>query len=302
MEKRRPLIADIKRNSLDDGPGIRSVVFFKGCPLNCVWCHNPECISAGQELLYKSESCISCKTCVKVCPEKAIPQYKGPAEMDKDKCTFCGECAKECPSGALSIVGRYYSSQELFNELIKDKLFYDNSNGGVTLSGGEPTLFIDYVSEITETLKQAGIKVCIETCGHFEWDVFARKLLPNISLIYVDIKLFDAEEHRKYTGKDNKKIKENILRIVRLENVDKLVRVPLIPEITVVERNLISIAEWLKENGVHKIALLPYNPLWLPKAKGLRKKLSYNRDSWMTTEEKERVRDILRDFVIERDI
>lgn len=302
MEKRRPLVADIKRNSLDDGPGIRSVVFFKGCPLNCVWCHNPECISAGEEILYKSESCIGCKTCARVCPEKAIPLQAGPSAIDKEKCTLCGVCASECPSGALSIVGKYYSPQELCEELVRDKPFYDNSDGGVTLSGGEPTLFIDYVSELAGKLKQAGVRICVETCGEFDWDVFSERLLPNLSLIYVDIKLFDSEEHRKFTGRDNKKIKENILRITSLENVDKLVRIPLIPDITATERNLSAIAQWLKANGIRRIALLPYNPLWLAKARGLGKKLSYERDSWMTQEERDKVKQIFKDFVIERDI
>lgn len=302
MEKRRPLVADIKRNSLDDGPGIRSVVFFKGCSLTCVWCHNPECISAGQELLYKAESCIGCKTCVKVCPTKAVPQESGPVGLDKKRCDLCGECAEECPAGALSVVGRYYSPKELFEELVRDKPFYDNSNGGVTLSGGEPTLFIDYVSETAAMLKKAGIKVCVETCGDFDWDVFSSKLLPSVSLIYVDVKLFDGEEHQKFTGRGNERIKENILRISRLENVDKLVRVPLIPDITATERNLSAVAEWLKENGINRIALLPYNPLWVAKARGLGKKLLYTRDKWMTNEEREKIKDIFKDFAIERDI
>ncbi len=172
-ERGRPLVADIKRNSLDDGPGIRSVVFFKGCPLRCVWCHNPECTAAGPELMFNQETCIGCKSCAEVCPENAIGE-DGPAAIDRKACTLCGDCVDECPSGALSLIGIYYPAGELVDTLLRDKPFYDNSGGGVTLSGGEPTVIMDYTAEVARKLKEAGVHVLIETCGDFDWARFRK--------------------------------------------------------------------------------------------------------------------------------
>jgi pyruvate formate lyase activating enzyme len=302
MEKRRPLIAEIKRNSLDDGPGIRSVVFFKGCPLSCVWCHNPECIGAGPELIYREAQCIGCRTCAKVCPEKAIPEEAGPAAMDRDKCTLCGECVTECPSGALSIVGKYYTPDELVEALARDQAFYDNSGGGVTLSGGEPTLALDYTAEVAKKLKERGIQVLIETCGDFDWDRFKEKLLPYVDLVFVDMKLCAEDLHKKFTKRDNTRIKQNIERLIARSAPPALVRVPLVPEVTATRENLEAIAAWMRGHGLKRIALLPYNPLWLQKARGLGQSPAYRRDTWMSKEEREEVKRIFEGFEIERDI
>ncbi|HUT53174.1 MAG TPA: glycyl-radical enzyme activating protein [bacterium] len=300
--KRRPLIAEIKRNSLDDGPGIRSVVFFKGCPLSCVWCHNPECIGAGPELIYRETQCIGCRTCAKVCPEKAIPEKDGPAAVDREKCNLCGVCVEECPSGALAIVGKYYTPDELVEALARDKAFYDNSGGGVTLSGGEPTLALDYTAEIAKKLNERGIRVLIETCADFDWDRVKEKLLPWVDLVFVDMKLCAEDLHKKFTRRDNARIKQNIERLIALESPRVLVRVPLIPEVTATRENLVAIAEWMRSHGLKRIALLPYNPLWLAKARGLGQSPSYQRDTWMSKEEREAVKKIFAEFEIERDI
>ncbi len=137
----QPLVAEIKRNSLDDGPGIRSVVFFKGCPLRCVWCHNPECIRPEAEILHREASCMGCGACAEACTSGALGPA-GPAALDRDACDLCGACVEECPTGALSLVGTAYTPEALARELARDRAFYDNSGGGVTLSGGEPTLFM----------------------------------------------------------------------------------------------------------------------------------------------------------------
>jgi pyruvate-formate lyase-activating enzyme len=202
MERRRPLVADIKRNSLDDGPGIRSVVFFKGCPLRCVWCHNPECIRAEPEIMFRRDSCIGCKSCREICPEGAIGEA-GSGAIDRNTCTLCGDCVAECPSGALSIIGRYYPPDELVETLVRDKAFYDNSGGGVTLSGGEPTLMMAYTAEVARKLKGHGIEVLVETCADFSWDWFAKELLPHVDRVYVDMKLESDELHKKLTGRGN---------------------------------------------------------------------------------------------------
>jgi len=301
MEKRRPLIAEVKRNSLDDGPGIRSVVFFKGCPLSCVWCHNPECISASPELIHKADQCIGCKSCAEACPEGAIGDG-GPLERDLERCKLCGECADECPSGALSTIGRYYEPDELVAELVRDKAFYDNSGGGVTLSGGEPTLAMDYAAEVAAKLKESGVRVLVETCGDFDWDRFREKLLPHLDQVFVDMKLCAVDGHKEHTGRDNRRIKQNLERLIETEAPPVLVRVPLVPEVTATRDNLEAISAWLGERGVKRIALLPYNPLWIGKALGLGKQPGYRREEWMSKDDRERVKELFKDFEIERDI
>ena len=296
-----PLVADIKRNSLDDGPGIRSVVFFKGCPLRCVWCHNPECIDPGPEILFRPEKCIGCGSCAEVCDEGAIGAG-GPASLDRQVCTLCGACTDECPGGALTLVGRSYTVEELAETLARDKAFYDNSGGGVTLSGGEPTLFMDYAGALAAELQARGIRVLIETCSEFPWPAFDKKLLPHIDEVYTDFKLFEEDLHQRYTGRSNKRIRQNIEKMIDLPDLKVLVRVPLIPGVTATEENLTSIARWMRSRGLARTALLPYNPLWLSKARGLGKSLHYDRDSWMTEEERSGVRRIFEGLELARDI
>jgi len=297
----RPLVAEIKRNSLDDGPGIRAVVFFKGCPLHCVWCHNPECIEPGPELLWQAARCIGCRACAASCPEQAIGE-QGPAGLDRDKCNLCGRCVDECPSGALSAIGRYYTPEALVEELVRDKRFYDNSGGGVTLSGGEPTLFAEYSGAVARMLKQRGVRICLETCGDFEPERFASQILPHLDLVLVDVKLLDAQLHKRFTGRDNGRILRNIEGLLAQSAVEVLVRVPLIPEVTATPDNLAAIAAWLRERGVGRIALLPYNPLWISKAQGLGRPPGYERKAWMSPAERDAVKNIFSGFILERDI
>lgn len=296
-----PFIAEIKRNSLDDGPGIRSVVFFKGCPLRCTWCHNPECLRPGPEILFRPEPCIGCRSCVEACPEGAIGS-EGPGFLDRGRCTLCGECADECPSGALELVGKAYTPDELVDLLARDKAFYDNSGGGVTLSGGEPTMSMDYSAEVSGKLGDKGIPVLVETCGDFKWETFAEKLLPRIHQVFVDIKFIDEDQHRRHTGRGNARIKENIQNLIRHSSSNTLVRIPLVPGVTATRGNLQAIAQWLRDRGIARVALLPYNPLWIAKAKGLGREPHYDRETWMSQEERDEVKRIFEGFELERDI
>lgn len=259
-----PLILDIKGNSLDDGPGIRTVVFFKGCPLSCVWCHNPESKKPGPEISFDKNECVNCGACMDICPENALDRENA-FFIDRTRCTLCGECAANCPSGALSMVGRRMNVEEIVRTVAKDRPFFKNSNGGVTLSGGEPTLHMDFLSGLLKQLKTENIHTLLETCGLFDWTAFEKKILPYIDTIYYDIKIIDPDSHLQFCGVKNHRILENFIRLHRLcpdAGVELMPRTPLIPDITSTEKNLTAIANFLSHQEVAHARLLAYNPLW----------------------------------------
>jgi pyruvate formate lyase activating enzyme len=259
---KKPLIFEIKGNSLDDGPGIRTVIFMKGCPLSCVWCHNPEGMRPGPEHSYDSKECIGCLTCVNTCSNHAINGDCGNLRIDRSRCSECHTCVSVCPTGALDIVGREMSIERVVSEVMKDKPFFETSGGGVTLSGGEPTMFMDFSSELLKECKRLGIDTLLETCGLFEIDRFLEKMIPWLDMIYFDIKLIDSSEHRKYCGTTNEKIIENFRTLCFMNQVQILPRVPLVPGITDTYSNLNAIAGFLVSCKVRKVRLLAYNPLW----------------------------------------
>lgn len=261
------LIFDVKRNSLDDGPGIRSVVFFKGCPLSCGWCQNPESIDTGFELLFDAEKCIHCNDCVRVCPENAIDKNRADPIV-RNACTLCLECVQECPSCALEVVGRDLPVDDLIREVLQDQAFFSVSGGGVTVSGGEPLMQMDTVSELFKRLKQKGIHTLIETSGFFNFRAFEKKVLPYTSTVYMDIKLMNSTAHKTYCGVPNDVILNNFKSLQAIAadgNLGLLPRVPLIPEITATAENLTNIADFVVRHGAPRIQLLPYNPLFLDK-------------------------------------
>ncbi len=255
-----PFIVDIKRHSLEDGPGIRSVVFFKGCPLRCVFCQNPEAQETVQEIAFSERRCIQCGGCAKVCPEGAI-DYKVPQRIHRDKCTSCGKCADLCTEGALRLIGRYYPVDEITEILLRDMPFYRHSGGGVTLSGGEPALYPDYIEALLKSLKAYNINIAIETSGYFDYDKFKQKILPYVDLIYYDIKIADTETHKTYTGKSNQIIINNLCYLLKEDKIKVHPRIPLIPNITATRENLSAIVNLLCETGVGDVSLLPYNPM-----------------------------------------
>ena len=279
-----PLILDIKGNSLDDGPGIRTVVFFKGCPLSCVWCHNPESKNPAQEISFDSQKCVGCDTCLKACAESALSRDNR-FFIDRAKCNLCMACADECPSGAISRVGQAMDCDQISAEVIKDKPFFDTSGGGVTISGGEPTMFMTFLSSLLESLKQQGIQTLVETCGYFPFDSFERLILPYVDTIFFDIKLFDSELHRHYCGVPNEKILENFCRLLihaKNGDIELLPRTPLITNITDTEKNLSAIAEFLASNGVTRAQLPAYNPLWHEKCQKIGASNSFSEETVMS--------------------
>lgn len=264
------LVFDIKRDSSEDGPGIRSTVFLKGCPLKCQWCHNPEGISRKPSLSFRVEKCApgECGTpCVKACPEGVLRHAGGGVAAEHEACTRCEKCFPLCEAGALEPVGNWMSADEVFHRVIIDRPFFKATGGGVTLSGGEPTQQMKFAAALLQKLKQAGIHTAIETCGLFAFQSFARELLPYLDLVYFDLKLMDDAASRHYIGAPSGPILENFELLLKTAQIPVVPRIPLIPGITATPENLSAIAAYLRQLGVGQCALLPYNPLWQDKIK-----------------------------------
>lgn len=280
----RPLILEIKGNSLDDGPGIRSVVFFKGCPLSCVWCHNPESRSASAEIAFDPKKCVDCGECRTVCPDQALAKTH-PGYVDRSRCRLCFACAEACPSGALERVGRPMGVDEILAGILPDKPFFDVSGGGVTLSGGEPTLCMDFTSDLLGALKAHGLRTLLETCGSFDLARFMDRLYPYLDAIYYDLKIMDRAAHKRFCGLPNERIIDNFRQLcfaARRDGKTLLPRTPLVPGITDGEENLRAIADFLRNLGVERAALLAYNPLWHEKSGKLGLDDPYKEDPSMT--------------------
>ncbi|MGA2403503.1 MAG: glycyl-radical enzyme activating protein [Syntrophobacteraceae bacterium] len=265
----KALIGSIERYALHDGPGIRTTVFFKGCALKCPWCHNPELISTLPESAFNAARCIGCSDCVRACPENAIDLEK-PDRIKRERCTGCGECAAACPARALELVGRSYEVPELIEILLRDRLFYETSNGGITLSGGEPTYQIGFLESLLCSLKAEGIHTAIQTNGFFDWQDF-ENILPVIDLVLFDLKAVDERQHIALTGVRNTQILANLAHLAETRPEDLVVRVPLIPSYTATEENIGAIAALLCGMGVRRCSLLPYHPYGISKAERIGK-------------------------------
>lgn len=258
MQRKRTHIFNIHHFALDDGPGIRTTVFLKGCPLSCVWCHNPESMSPEPEIAFHRDHCIQCGDCESVCPEGAI-EMSDEYRVCRERCSLCGKCADICPARALRIIGQYYTADELAAVLMKDRIFYETSGGGVTFSGGEPALHAEYLHPVMKELKRNGIHIAVQTSGMFDLNEFRARLLPYIDIIYYDIKLLDPEIHRKFTGAGNGTILGNFAELVNMNDCKLVPRVPLVPGITDTPENLIQTAGFLRSTGCQTCELLPYN-------------------------------------------
>ena len=279
------LITNIQRFSLDDGDGIRTTVFFKGCPLRCLWCHNPECISPAPDIQFDAAKCTGCGACMRVCPKEAIKvtdpkaihatgqsaaipasgpkeaiQASGPrAGIDRSMCDGCGLCAQSCKSCALEQIGRYYSAAELQQELLKDLMFFKNSRGGVTLSGGEPLSQSAFLTRLLPLLKKEDVHIAVDTCGFFSQTEYLTEILKQTDLILFDIKAMDPVLHKQLTGNGNAKILSNFDLLCGLK-IPVRVRVPLIAGLNDSEDELTKIADLVNEKpAVKLVELLPYH-------------------------------------------
>ena len=289
------LIVNIKRNSLDDGPGIRTVIFFKGCPLSCIWCQNPETKLRNQEISFSKDDCLNCKKCLEVCEMHAI-DFSYEYRINRDKCNLCGKCIEICPNQALKFAGSEYDIKTLTKLILEDKVFFDNSGGGVTLSGGEPTVHMEYVHQLIKELKKENVHICLETCGYYNIEKFNNLILPYLDLIYFDLKIYDSELHKTYCKASNEIIVKNFEELIQNKRIEILPRIPLIPNVTSTKINLMSLANYLKSQNIKKIGLLPYNPLWLSKTETIGKEKEYTRKKWLTKKEKEEIKDIFIEF------
>ncbi len=253
-------IFDIKRFAIHDGPGIRTTIFFKGCPLKCWWCHNPEGMSSEQNLMFFDFKCIKCKTCVNVCPLNAITFENNIHNINRKICDVCGDCAKYCPTEALKIIGQEITTEELIKEIEKDILYFDNSNGGVTFSGGEPFLQHEFLKATLKECKKRDIHTAVDTSGYVKEEIF-NSTIEYIDLFLYDIKLADDKEHVKYTGVPNNLIKKNLQTLVEMgRSEDVLLRFPIIPGITDTQENVDKLVEFVSTlKGINEITLLPFH-------------------------------------------
>ncbi len=253
-------ITNIQKFSIHDGDGIRTSVFFKGCPFKCEWCHNPETQRFDREMQFDSGKCVGCGACAKVCPSHALAMKDGKPVLNKETCTLCGKCENFCPAGLREIIGREYTVKELVKELLKDQMFYEESGGGVTLSGGEVmAMDTDYILAVSKELKRQDINLTIDTCGYAPYEKF-QAILPYVDTFLYDVKVMDPELHRQYMGVDNKLILENLMRLSE-DGARIYIRIPTIKEVNGNEKNMKETIAFLKEHDIHppQINLLPYH-------------------------------------------
>ena len=253
------LISTVQKYSTKDGPGIRNTVFMKGCPLGCLWCSNPELIRPLPDLLYAREKCEQCGTCIETCPHDALSfGADGFIEVDRLKCAACGDCVAVCPQSALELAGKYVTVDELVAELLKDKVFYQTSNGGVTFSGGEPLWQAGFVASVAKRMKEEGIPTALDTAGDVGWCRF-EEVLPYIDLVLYDIKTADHELHRRLTGRENDIIVMNA-KLLAERNVPMHVRLVLVPGLNdnpdEIKARMDIVAEL---SSVQQVDLLPYH-------------------------------------------
>ena len=264
--KLKGLVLEIQKLSTEDGPGIRTSVFFKGCPLKCDWCHNPESIPSKPGVQWFKVKCIGCKTCVDFCPENTISFNDEGLQINRERCTACGICVRECPGTALQLFGKEWTIQELFHEIQKDKAYYKTSNGGVTVSGGEPFIQIDFITAFLKKCKESGLSTALDTCGYTSQQNI-EKILPYTDIILYDLKEIDSAKHERYTGVPNSRILENIKWITKTmkENGKVIwIRTPLIPGYTATVENVRGLSRFIVDelnNEIDRWDLLAFNNL-----------------------------------------
>ncbi len=259
------IITNIQRCSTEDGPGIRTTVFFKGCPMKCSWCHNIETIDPKPILVWYEVKCIGDQACVRACPEDALTLTPDGLKIDRTKCNVCGTCEDVCPTGAVKVMGKVWASDDLVKELLRDKVFFETSHGGVTLSGGEATYQPQFTLEVAKGLKMEGVHVALDTCGYCSEKVL-RDLLPYIDLVLYDLKVMDPKKHKEFTGVPLDTVLTNA-QIVAESGKPIWIRTPVIPKHTDDEENIRAVARFILKNlsTVERYDLLAFNRMCIDK-------------------------------------
>jgi pyruvate formate lyase activating enzyme len=269
------IVFDIQRASLHDGPGIRTTIFLKGCPLDCLWCHNPEAISPARQLFFYFDKCTQCGDCVKVCDDDVHHLKDGKHTINYNKCTFCGKCVEACNFNALKIIGTAMSVDDVMREIIADIDFYTNSGGGMTLSGGEPLSNFSFSMELLKRCREMGINTCVETSGFISEAKF-KKFLPLVDIFLFDYKLTDTVEHKKYTGVPNERILGN-LNLAYRQGIPIILRCIVVPGINDTETHFKGICDLnAKYPHLKDIEILPYHTM------GNNKRISIGIDETLT--------------------
>ena len=258
-----PYIFNIQKFSTHDGDGVRTTIFFKGCPLRCMWCHNPESQHYYKELIFHHHKCTACGRCVAKCKQGANSIVDGKIVFDRSKCTACGVCTDWCITEARELAGKEYTVDALVKEAMKDKIFYEQSGGGVTLSGGEvmASQHMDYVEEVCRKLHENGVSVFIDTSGYTDYENLKR-ILPYVDVFLYDIKVMDPKDHKKFIGVDNSLILENLKKLSD-EGAGLYIRLPIIQQVNATDEHIESVIHFLKENNIHarQVNLLPYHDI-----------------------------------------
>ena len=270
----KAVIFDIQKFSVHDGPGIRTTVFFKGCPLRCIWCHNPESWKHDPQIVYTRGKCIGCEKCTAVCPNNCHYSDVNGHVFARENCIVCGMCADHCQAEALELCGREYTVTEVLDEVMKDRIFYEKSGGGMTLSGGEPMAQFEFSLELAKQANENGIAVAMETCG-FAPEENYKKILPYIDLFLFDIKTVDHDKHREFTGQSLELIHNN-LRFIDRSGKKIQLRCPLVPGLNDSNAELAGIAALANSlENVQSIDIEPYHPLGVSKIAKLGEKCAY---------------------------
>lgn len=275
-EAKKGRVLQILRMSTEDGPGIRTSVFFKGCSLGCLWCHNPESISPKPQIQWLHTGCIGCGNCAEICPEKALEKTPDGIVINRRLCTGCGLCAEECPTTAMELLGKKWSVPDLVHELVKDRVYFEQSGGGVTLTGGEAALQHEFCLLLLKELRARDISTALDTCGQVPQKTLAA-LLPYVDVLLYDLKEIDPEKHKRFTGAGSAKILENAVFAARFKKNHPYpktlwIRTPVIPDATDTPENIAGIGRFIHENlegAVDRWELCSFNNLCRDKYKRL---------------------------------
>jgi pyruvate formate lyase activating enzyme len=295
LEQVEGVVFDVQRYSLHDGPGLRTSVFFKGCPLRCGWCSNPESQRVEPELVMFSSNCLSCGVCIEVCGPGCRALVNGRLVWERDLCNLCTECVRVCPAAAMGLSGQRWTAGDVIREALRDAAFYEDG-GGLTLTGGEPTLQFAFAEAILRLAKAECLNTAIETTGNAPWDVL-ETLLPYLDLWLYDVKHLDSKTHREYTGLGNELILSNLRKLAAL-GAPIVVRVPLIPGFNMTQENVRQTAEFTVELGdaVRSVDLLPYHALGRAKYEALGRSYPWQNYGVSSDADVESVAQLLRSY------